>query len=78
MNKSEALTVQQDKVGYCLEVSINSLFKLLITIEGLLICASISGQLMKYLSTHRRLFGLIDFFDLSREKNLPTLFNLIS
>jgi hypothetical protein len=75
MENSEALTKPQDKAGYCITVSFDYLFKFFITIEVLLVCASISGQLMKYLSNHRRLFGLIDFFDLSREKNLPTLFN---
>jgi hypothetical protein len=76
MENSETLSKQQDKRDYCTTVvSINSLFKLLITIEAMLICASISGQMMRYLTNHRRLFGLINFFDLGREKNLPTLFN---
>jgi hypothetical protein len=75
MENSETLIKLQDKADYYTVVPINSLFKLLITIEVILVCASLTGQMMKYLSDHRRLFGLIDFFDLSREKNLPTLFN---
>lgn len=45
------------------------------TIAGLLVLASIGGQLTRYLFVHGGIYGLIPLFDLDRENSIPTFFS---
>lgn len=58
------------------EISINShvLTRSLWTIAFLLVCASILGQISKYIYGHPHLKGFVPLFDLDGERNIPTFF----
>ena len=47
----------------------------LAAIAALLVLASIGGQLIKYLTGHDGVYGLIRLFDLDEENNIPTFFS---
>jgi hypothetical protein len=49
----------------------------LFIITGLLVAGHIVGQIEKYIFNHSTVFGLVPFFDLGKEKNLPTFFQMI-
>ncbi|NMB70608.1 MAG: hypothetical protein GYA22_00470 [Bacteroidales bacterium] len=44
---------------------------------GVLVISHIVGQIEKYVFNHSTVFGLVPFFDLGNEKNLPTFFQMM-
>jgi hypothetical protein len=49
----------------------------LFIIIGVLVAGHIVGQIEKYIFNHSTVFGLVPFFDLGNEKNLPTFFQMV-
>ena len=60
-----------------LAVSSKKLSQILFIITGLLIIASVAGQIMKYMGGHDTVFGLVPLFNVSKEQNIPTLFSVL-
>lgn len=60
-----------------LSLSSKLVFRTLLSIACLLVMASISGQLIKFIGGHPNFFGLVDLFDLDHEQNIPTFFSVI-
>jgi hypothetical protein len=58
-------------------ISSKLIFKSLLIVAGALVFLSIAGQCSRYFAGHGRVFGLVDFFYLGQEKNLPTLYSVI-
>jgi hypothetical protein len=48
----------------------------LFIMSGVLVAGHIVGQIEKYIFNHSTVFGLVPFFDLGNEKNLPTFFQM--
>jgi hypothetical protein len=49
----------------------------LFIMTGVLAAGHIVGQIEKYIFNHSTVFGLVPFFDLGNEKNLPTFFQMV-
>ena len=58
-------------------VSSKKVFQILFIISSLLIIASVAGQIMKYIFGHPTVYGLVHLFNVNREQNIPTLFNVL-
>jgi hypothetical protein len=58
-------------------ISNKLIFKTLLILAGALALLSIAGQCSRYFAGHGRVFGLVDFFYLGQEKNLPTLYTVM-
>jgi len=58
-------------------VSSKKVSQILFIITGLLIIASVAGQIMKYTGGHDTVFGLVPLFNVSKEQNIPTLFSAL-
>jgi len=63
-NQKPAFILSPKKVAYFLA-----------TVMILLVFVHVIGVLMKYILGHPKVYGLIPFFDLDEEQNLPTLFS---
>jgi hypothetical protein len=58
-------------------ISRKLIFKSLLILAGSLLLLSIAGQCSTYFAGHPTVFGLVDFFYVGGEKNLPTFFSVI-
>ena len=58
-------------------VSSKKVSQILFIMTGLLIIASLAGQIMKYMGGHDTVFGLVPLFNVSKEQNIPTLFSVL-
>jgi hypothetical protein len=55
----------------------NVIFRVLLAITVLLVIASVSGQLSKYLADHDQVFGLVPLFNADGDRNIPNVFAVL-
>ena len=72
MESKEDMPDNSDSLA--LKLNLKKVITWLFIITGLLLAAHIAGQIEKYVFHHSTVFGLVPFFDLGNEKNLPTFF----
>ena len=63
--------------NYRLVLSSKSIFNTLLIIACMLVVASVIGQILKYVFGHPKVYGLVSLFNVSQEKNIPTLFSVL-
>lgn len=59
-----------------ININISNIFKRLLACVGLLAFASVMFQAIAFFGGHPKVFGLVDFFYMGNEQNLPTFFTV--
>ena len=63
--------------GNVISLRVRPIVRLLAATAALLLLASVAGQLVKYLTGHDHVFGLVPLFFIDAEKNLPSGFSAL-